>query len=148
MSYKALYQQVVNEADDYTGLKTIMEALQPVSGKVIPVLVPGMNLKHKDFNLSTGDNKGVLSFPVGSTTGYVLSSEKTYKRAFPALMGTLCWGAGNKGCPRKVCFDTIMNLIYFNFDTPVPWLYQTRTNRPAAFHWSLCHADRDDCVLL
>ncbi|MCI4381888.1 hypothetical protein PGIGA_G00257280 [Pangasianodon gigas] len=85
--------EVNNEADDYTGLKTIMEALQPVAGKVIPVLAPGMKLKHKDPNPSPRDNKGVLSFPTGSSTGYILSSEKIYKRAFPALIGTLCWGA-------------------------------------------------------
>lgn len=109
-----------------------MEALQPVAGKVIPLLTPGM--KHKDPNLSTKDNEGIFAFPVGSSTGYILSSEKTYKQAFPALIGTLCWGSGNKCCPRKVCFDTIMNLIYFNFDTSVPLCYQMRTNTPAVFH--------------
>lgn len=88
-----------------------MEALQPVAGKVIPVLIPGMNLKHKDPNPSTRENKGALAFPTGSSTAYILSSEKTYKRAFPALVGTLCWGAGNEYWPRKVCFDIIMNLM-------------------------------------
>ncbi|XP_060770714.1 treslin isoform X2 [Neoarius graeffei] len=85
--------QVNNDSDDYTGLKTIMEALQPVAGKVIPVLTPAMKVKHKYPNLSARDNKGVLAFPTGSSTGYILSSEKLYKRAFPALAGTLCWGA-------------------------------------------------------
>lgn len=125
-----------------------MEALQPVAGKVIPVLMPGLKLKHEDPNPCTRDNKGVLAFPAGSSTGYVLSSEKTYKRAFPGLIGTLCWGTGNKYCPRTVCFDTIINLMYFNFDTLVPLWYQRRTNRPAVFHWSLWHADRGDYVLL
>lgn len=86
-----------------------MEALQPVAGKVIPVLTPGMKLKHKYPNPNIRDNKGIFAFPTGSSTGYILSSDKIYKRAFPALIGTLCWGAGNKCCPRKVCFDTIMN---------------------------------------
>ncbi|XP_058264470.1 treslin isoform X2 [Hemibagrus wyckioides] len=85
-------REVNHEADDYTGLKTVMEALQPVAGKVITVLMPGLNLKHKDPNPCTRDNKGVLAFPAGSSTGYVLSSEKTYKRAFPTLIGTLFWG--------------------------------------------------------
>lgn len=87
----------------------IMEALQPVAGKVIPVLTPDM--KHKDSNQSTRDNNKVLAFPIGSSTGHILSSEKTYKQAFPALKGTICWGTGNKCCPRKVYFDTVMNLI-------------------------------------
>lgn len=148
MYHKALCQQVNNEADDYTGLKIVMEALQPVAGKVVPVLKPGPNPKHRFSNLSAGDSKGVLAFPVGSSTGYILSSEKTYKRAFPALTGTLCWGAGSERCPRKVCFHTILHLMYFNFGTLVPLRYQMRTNRPAVFRWSLCRADRDDCARL
>ncbi|GAA6091465.1 treslin [Tachysurus ichikawai] len=86
-------REVNHEADDYTSLKTVMDALQPVAGKVIPLFMSGMKLKHKDPNPCTRDNKGVLSFPTGSSTGYILSSEKTYKRTFPSLVGTLCWGA-------------------------------------------------------
>lgn len=125
-----------------------MEALQPVTGKVIPVLMPGIKLNQKDSNSSTRDNKEMLAFLTGSSTGYILSSEKTYKRAFPALAGTLCWGAGKTICPRKASFDTIMNLMYFNSYTPVPLWYQMRTNSPAVFHWSLCHADKGVCVFL
>ncbi|KAF7702015.1 treslin isoform X2 [Silurus meridionalis] len=82
--------QVDDQADDLTGLTTIMEALQLVAGKVIPVFALGITPKHKVPNSSTRDK---LAFPTGSRTGYVLSSEKTYKRAFPAFTGTLCWGA-------------------------------------------------------
>ncbi|KAM9495457.1 treslin [Clarias gariepinus] len=83
--------EVKNEADDYTGLRTVLDALHPVAGKVIPVLMTGITPKHHDSN--PRDSKGVLAFPSGSSTGYILSSEKTYKRAFPALTGKLCWGA-------------------------------------------------------
>ncbi|TSK13370.1 Treslin [Bagarius yarrelli] len=80
--------EVNHEAGDFTGLKTILEALQPVAGKVIPVLMAGM--KHKHTNR---ENNGLLVFPTGSSIGCIVSSEKTYKRSFPALVGTLCWGA-------------------------------------------------------
>lgn len=72
-----------------------MEILESVGGKVIPVLNPWLALKYKRPNV------GILNddaFPPGSSIDYILSSEKTYQRSFPAQAGTLCWGAGNKYC--------------------------------------------------
>ncbi|XP_076863493.1 treslin [Brachyhypopomus gauderio] len=85
---------------DCVGLKAVMHALQLVAGKVLPMLSPGSALNHTHPNPSTLNEEAICSFPSGSTTAYILSSEKTYKRAFPSLVGTLCWGAdeGRQSC--------------------------------------------------
>ncbi|XP_026856744.2 treslin [Electrophorus electricus] len=92
--------KVNNRVGDCMGLRAIMEVLQLVAGKVVPMLTPCLALNHTNLTLSTVNEEAICTFPSGSITGYILSSKKTHQRAFPALEGTLCWGAdeGTHAC--------------------------------------------------
>ncbi|KAI4902695.1 hypothetical protein NFI96_028969 [Prochilodus magdalenae] len=86
------------ELDDLMGIKTIMEVLQVVAGKVVPVLTPCLGVM---------DDEGLHVLPTSSSTDYILSSEKTYQRAFPALVGTLCWGGDDDKQICSVSFESV-----------------------------------------
>ncbi|XP_007244308.3 treslin isoform X1 [Astyanax mexicanus] len=92
-----------NGSDDYMGLKTITEVLQQVAGKVVPVLTPTVAPKreHEHPNLGITDITARLqALPTSSTVNYILSSEKTYQWAFPAVVGNLSWGADEE---KQMC---------------------------------------------
>ncbi|XP_072529843.1 treslin [Salminus brasiliensis] len=95
-------------SDDYTGLKTITEVLQQVAGKVVPVLSPSLALRHEHPNLDVTNNEArVQALPTSSATNYIFSSEKAYQWAFPTLVGTLCWGAGEGSQMCSVSFEPV-----------------------------------------
>ncbi|XP_036432110.1 LOW QUALITY PROTEIN: treslin [Colossoma macropomum] len=96
-----------SEFDDHIGLNTVMEVLEQVAGKVIPVLTPCLALKHEHPDLGFVDDEGKHALPTSSSTDYILCSEKTYQQAFPAVVGTLCWGADEDKQTCSVSFESV-----------------------------------------
>ncbi|XP_017554944.1 treslin isoform X1 [Pygocentrus nattereri] len=95
-----------SEFDEHNGLNTVMEVLQQVAGKVVPVLTPCLALKHEHPNLGFVD-EGKHALPTSSSTDYILCSEKAYQQAFPALVGTLCWGTDEDKQTCSVSLESV-----------------------------------------
>ncbi|XP_034542262.1 treslin isoform X1 [Notolabrus celidotus] len=83
------YQQVM-KSEDHLGFDRLSEVLALAGGKVIPV-VALLNLcgaQRTDF--------GRDAFTLKSSIGYLLSSERLHRLAFPVSGGVLRWGQGEE----------------------------------------------------
>ncbi|KAF7223962.1 treslin isoform X2 [Nothobranchius furzeri] len=85
------HSQVMN-CEDYVGYAKFSESLAQVGGRVIPV-VALMNLSYA-HQAGSGSMGEVFAFR--PSVGYLLSSERLYRQAFPATTGVLHWGQGNE----------------------------------------------------
>ncbi|XP_028286050.1 treslin isoform X2 [Parambassis ranga] len=82
--------QVVR-SEDYLGSDKLSEVLGQVGGRLIPV-VALLDLC-SNRKPETGFNKDSIVFKGGF--GYLLSSEKVYRKAFPVISGVLKWTQGD-----------------------------------------------------
>ncbi|XP_066525723.1 treslin [Hoplias malabaricus] len=99
------FHKCMDGSDDYKGLKTVAEVLQLVSGKVVPLQIPSLTLSHD--SLSIMNDVAIQGFPYGSSTEYILSSEKKYQQSFPTLIGSLFWGADEDKQFCSVSFEPV-----------------------------------------
>ncbi|KAM9754603.1 treslin isoform 2-T2 [Menidia menidia] len=90
----------VGQCEDYHGFDKLSEVLAQVGGKVIP-LVALLSLCCNPHSSTGFVGEGI---PFQSSIGYLLSSERLYHMAFPAVGGVLRWDQGNvtQSCDVRV----------------------------------------------
>ncbi|KAM4619161.1 treslin [Polymixia lowei] len=91
------------QCDDHLGSEKLSEVLGHAGGRVVPMdallnLCCIQKPSCRKSELHSDPRRG--AFALDSSIGYLLSSERLYRLAFPVVEGALCWGQGeaSKSC--------------------------------------------------
>ncbi|CAB1331720.1 unnamed protein product, partial [Coregonus sp. 'balchen'] len=99
------YVQVMR-SEEHWGSERLSEVLRELGGRVVPMdALLNLCCPHKPPSVQSPLDSGIGSppdailgreaFPLDSSMGYLLSSERLYRLAFPVLEGVLRWGQGD-----------------------------------------------------
>ncbi|XP_051548860.1 treslin-like isoform X2 [Myxocyprinus asiaticus] len=91
--------------EDYAGMDTVAELLGQVGGRVVPMLSPCLPLRDQHPGVNPALAFGLDAFPIDSANGYIQSSQRLQRQAFPSLDGSLCWIA--EGGDKQSCGVTL-----------------------------------------
>ncbi|XP_026222218.1 treslin isoform X2 [Anabas testudineus] len=93
----------ISRCEDFFGSDKLSEVLAVVGGRVIPVIaVLNLCCKPKPDSGFRGE-----AFAFKSSIGYLVSSERLYRCAFPVTGAVLQWGQGDVACSYGVTLEPV-----------------------------------------
>ncbi|XP_031688892.1 treslin isoform X2 [Oncorhynchus kisutch] len=107
------YVQVMR-SEEHWGSDMLSEMLREMGGRVVPMdALLNLCCPHKPSSVQSPVDSpsdailGRETFPLDSSMGYLLSSERLYRLAFPVLGGVLRWGQGDASQSCRVTLEPV-----------------------------------------